>query len=146
MKQIICTLILSLSMIVAAGVYSVHAQTGMPVILGIQTSISGCSWSAVTTYFSSGSTVANGLAICPINSTSGPQLAIAVNGGAFVPIPMTASAPVASVFGRTGNVIKAQGDYNYADLGSPPTTISCTAAQISAGASGTLSGTGCTIK
>lgn len=54
-----------------------------------QTSLAGCVWPPAANI-----TVANGAALCPLSLSSGPGLAIAVNGGAFVQIPMTSgSAP-----------------------------------------------------
>ena len=84
---------------------SAQSSASSPVILGVQTAISGCTWP--TAY----ATVTNGMALCPLNLTTGPALAIAINGGAFVQIPMsTAAAGVTSFNGRTGAVTLLDAD------------------------------------
>ena len=84
---------------------SAQSSASSPVILGVQTSMTGCTWP--TAY----ATVSNGMAFCPLNLTTGPALAIAVNGGAFVQIPMTtAAAGVTSFNGRTGAVTLTDAD------------------------------------
>lgn len=75
------------------------------VILGTQTALTGCVWP--TAY----ATVTNGLALCPLNLSTGPALAISVNQGAFVQIPMTtATTGVQSFNGRTGAVTLTDAD------------------------------------
>ena len=81
------------------------AQSGTTILIPAQTNITGCAWNTAAV------TVTNGLAICPLNLTTGPALAIAVNGGAFSQIPMTAgTAGVASFNGRTGAVTLLDAD------------------------------------
>ena len=80
-------------------------QSGTTILIPAQTNITGCAWNTAAV------TVTNGLAICPLNLTTGPALAIAVNGGAFSQIPMTAgTAGVASFNGRTGAVTLLDAD------------------------------------
>jgi hypothetical protein len=75
-------LFLLVSMVVGA-----PAQGGL-IILPAQTSIAGCTWPTANV------TVINGGALCPLSLSTGPALAIAVNGGAFVQIPMAAGASI----------------------------------------------------
>jgi hypothetical protein len=116
---------------------SVSAQSGgnAIVVLGVSPSLSGCAWP-------SGATVTNGAAICPtlINGVAG--LAVAVNGGAFTAIGGGA-APVSSVFGRTGNVTPATGDYSWSQISGQPTGQTCTTATLGPGG---LTTSGCTYK
>ena len=80
-------------------------QSGTTILIPAQTNITGCAWNTAAV------TVTNGLAICPLNLTTGPALAIAVNGGAFSQIPMTAgTAGVASFNGRTRAVTLTDAD------------------------------------
>ena len=80
-------------------------QSGTTILIPAQTNITGCAWNTAAV------TVTNGLAICPLNLTTGPALAIAVNGGALSQIPMTAgTAGVASFNGRTGAVTLLDAD------------------------------------
>lgn len=79
--------VLALAVICAASIIALRpatAQVGSPVILGVQTSVSGCAWPS--TY----ATITNGMAICPLNLSTGPGLAIAVatstGQGSFVQI------------------------------------------------------------
>ncbi len=70
--------------IVLCSVLFAFAQTStVPIMLNAQTSLAGCTWP--TAY----ATVSNGVALCPLNLSGQPGLAIAINGGAFVQIPMT---------------------------------------------------------
>jgi hypothetical protein len=78
-----------------------------------------------------GATVTSGLALCA--TTSG--LYWAVNGGAFQAVAGAAGG-VTSFNGRTGAVVSASGDYSFAQLSSPPTSVTA----------GTFSVTGATIK
>src|SRR5882672_4816793 len=60
---------------------------------------------------------AHGAAICPVETASG-VVYYNWTGTAFV---LQASTGVTSVFGRTGNVTAANGDYAYAQIaGTPP--------------------------
>jgi hypothetical protein len=80
-------------------------QSGTTILIPAQTNITGCAWNTAAV------TVTNGLAICPLNLTTGPALAIAVNGEAFSQIPMTAgTAGVRSFNGRTGAVTLLDAD------------------------------------
>ena len=80
-------------------------QSGTTILIPAQTNITGCAWNTAAV------TVTNGLAICPLNLTTGPALAIAVNGGALSQIPMTAgTAGVRSFNGRTGAVTLLDAD------------------------------------
>ena len=97
--------IFMLAFLLVAMVVGGGAQSGLPIILPAQTSLANCTWP--TSY----ATVTNGLALCPLNLSTGPALAIAVNGNTtFTQIPMTAAvAGVTSFNGRTGaiNLTKA---------------------------------------
>lgn len=101
-----------------------RSQSNVPIILSPnQTAITGCTWPTGTT--------TNGLALCPLSLASGPAIAIAVNGGAFVQMPMSSAGGVTSWNGLTGAVTYA------------PTTITCTTfSHTNTGAVGS----GCTIK
>jgi hypothetical protein len=69
-------------------------------------------------------------------STNGAAYFLVTKGGA-------GGGNVATVFGRTGNVLPSQGDYSYSQLSAPPTTLSCsTASHSNTG----LTANGCTIK
>jgi hypothetical protein len=69
--------------------------------------------------------------LCPVGSGTSFQLYISYNGGAYA--PLVGANVVTSVFGRTGAVVATAGDYSYAQLASPPTTVNCQSS-------------GCTIK
>lgn len=101
---IIFVAMLVFSMAWLAPIKPVSAQ-GMPIIIGTQTAVSGCSWP--TAYVA----VSNGLAICPLSLPTGPALAIAVNGGPFTQIPMAITTTgVTSFNGRTGAVTLTDDD------------------------------------
>jgi len=71
--------------------------------------------------------VTNGMAFCPLNLSSGPALALAVNGGAFIQVPMTtASNGVTSFNGRTGAVTLTDADVTGTGL-KVVTTVTSTA-------------------
>jgi len=139
------SIFLGLALLFSTALYvarPVSAQSsGMPIILGTQAAVSGCAWP--TAY----ATVTNGLALCPLNLTTGPALAIAVNGGAFVAIPMSAAAAgVTSFNGRTGAVVSVAADYSYAQLsGLPTTTGTCTGGSLTVGDALTTSTSGITF-
>jgi len=48
-----------------------------------------------------------------------------LNGAAYVQLGLTAPAGVTSFNGRTGAVISVNGDYSYAQISAPPTTVNC---------------------
>lgn len=65
-------------------------------------------------------------------------------GSAYAPANLSGTtAPVTTVFGRKGAVVAAQGDYSYAQLSSPPTSITCATVTISAAG---FVGSACTLK
>jgi hypothetical protein len=68
---------------------------------------------------------------------------VSTNGAAYFLITKGgAGGNVATVFGRTGNVLPSQGDYSYSQLSAPPTKVSCsTASHSNTG----LTASGCTI-
>lgn len=119
-----------------------HAQSnaGGLIMLGVQSSISGCTWP--TTYLSTGGTFANAAAICPLPN----GIAYATNGGPFQLIGGAPPTGVTSFNTRTGTVVPAANDYSYSQLSAPPTTINCAVAAISTGTTGTFGASGCTIK
>jgi hypothetical protein len=61
--------------------------------------------------------------LCPVGSGTTYQMYVSYNGGAYA--PLVAAGAVTSVFGRTGAVVATSGDYSYAQLSSPPTTVNC---------------------
>src|ERR1019366_2852730 len=67
---------------------------------------------------------------------------VSTNGAAYFLVPKSgAGSNVATVFGRTGNVLPAAGDYSYSQLSAPPTKVSCsTASHSNTG----LTASGCT--
>lgn len=67
------------------------------------------------------------------------------NGSAYATANFSGggAASVTSVFGRTGAVTAEAGDYSYAQLSSPPTTITCSTVTV---VDKTLTASGCTIK
>lgn len=87
---------------------------------------------------------------CP-TPVSGSNILCSVTDGYYVSVSGTAylkinaAAGVASFNGRTGNVLPTPGDYAYSDLKNPPSRVTCTTAQISAGGSGNFTASGCTI-
>lgn len=83
---------------------------------------------------------------CPVGSGTSFQTYVSYNGGAYAPLNQPFTVPVTTVFGRTGDIKAQSGDYNYSQLSSPPTSISCPNASLSSGTTGTLNATGCTIK
>ena len=93
---------LLVSMVIGGGAQNAGTSS---ILIPVQTSIAGCTWPSSTAV-----TVASGLAICPLNLSTGPALALAVNNGAFVQIPMSAATGVASFNGRTGNVTLTKAD------------------------------------
>jgi len=117
----------------------VHAQLaiGAQPSSTIATSLAGCQ------------TATSGFLLCPVFPASGQAfLAMSVagyqSGAPFEVGPLAAGGSVTSWNGRTGAVTPAQGDYSYAQLSSPPTTLSCGTWAISQ--SGALTASGCTIK
>ena len=59
---------------------TVHAQSGAPILLSVQSSLSGCKWPG-TAYFPGG--IQNAAMICPVLINGTPYLALAINGGSF---------------------------------------------------------------
>lgn len=88
------------------------AQSGMPILLGVQTSVGGCQWPSPTF-----ATIANGAAICPVVVNGTVFLATAMNGGPFsIPSNGNNGGGVSSVFGRTNAVTAAPGDYTVSQV------------------------------
>jgi len=114
---------LALTLIICAAIFA-HAQSPSGIVmLGLQTSISGCAWP--TSYAS----VSNGMILCPL--TSG-QIATAVNGGPFSVLGGS-TAGVTSFNGRTGAVTMTKADVTgtglaaTASVTAPTTTATTTA-------------------
>ena len=112
-------------------VASAQAAGANIIMLNPVTSVASCAWPTGATYTAA-------MALCPVNSgvasTSG--LAFAFNGGTTFTLIGSSSAGVTSFNGRTGAVLPAAGDYTYAQLSSPPTSVTA----------GTFSVTSATIK
>jgi hypothetical protein len=69
---------------------------------------------------------------------------VSANGAAYFLVSKVGAGGVTSVFGRTGAVAAAANDYSYAQLSSPPTTVTCSTFTISN--TGGLVATGCILK
>lgn len=114
---ILILVIFFVSMVAGGG-----AQSGTSsVFIPAQTTISACTWPSPTV-----ATITNGGAICMLSLSTGPALAIAVNNGAFVQIPMSAATGVTSFNGRTGNVTLTKADVTGTGL-AVSTTVTSTA-------------------
>lgn len=115
--------------------FSVHAQS------------IGVSPSSATTLAGCPAPAANFMNFCQVtNDPNNPAGAyVTANGVAYFLLQKAATGgnAVATVFGRTGNVVGAQGDYSYSQLSGQPTTLSCsTSSQSNSG----FTASGCTIK
>lgn len=74
--------------------------------------------------------ILNNAVYCPVGSGTTFNTYVNYNNLGYV---LFGGSGVASFNGRTGNVLPVAGDYSYAQLSSPPTTVNCGA-------------TGCAIK
>ena len=127
MKNVLYLCLVMLATFAVVKISDVHAQTaGGFILLNPASSLAGCAWP-------SGATVTNGAALCPLNLSGQPGLAIALNGSAtFTQIfPASGQAGVQSWNTLTGVVT-----YN-------PSTVSCTTATHS---NTGLTASGCVIK
>ena len=119
---------LALTLILCASLFAFAQSPNGIVMLGTQTALSGCAWPT------SFATVTNGMAVCPLNLSGQPAMAIAINGGAFQQVPMgTAAAGVTSFNGRTGAVTLTKADVLAVGItatatATPPTTTATSTA------------------
>jgi hypothetical protein len=94
-----------------------------------QTLSNGWTFTSATSAAGCTTTTSNGLCVV---TTTPPALFAWLGSGTAVQIyPATAAAPVVSVFGRTGAVVSAAGDYQFSQLGGSlaasqlPATTTC---------------------
>jgi hypothetical protein len=69
---------------------------------------------------------------------------VSANGAAYFKVTAVVGTGVASFNGRAGAVVSVAGDYSYADLSAPPTTVDCSTWSVAQ--NGHLTGSGCVIK
>ena len=116
-------------------------------IVAIVTLVSVMAWAAVPTGFtlatssttdSTGCVQSTSSGMCLVAPTSTTvQVWVWASNGPMVEIyPATGTAPVASVFGRTGAITAASGDYSFSQLSSPPTQLAITCPQVAIGTNG----------
>lgn len=88
MKNVLYLCLVMLATFAVVKISDVHAQTASGIILlSPSATLAGCAWPT-------GATVTNGAALCPLNLSGQPGLAMALNGGAF-----TQMLPVAGTSG-----------------------------------------------
>jgi hypothetical protein len=69
---------------------------------------------------------------------------VSANAAAYFKVGAVVATGVSSFNTRTGAVVSATGDYSYAQLSSPPTTLDCSTWSVAQ--NGHLSASGCVIK